>query len=511
MRRVAEGDYKQRVAHPGLSEINDLADSFNEMLERLEKRSYSLQAEMAARDRAEQRITYQAHHDALTGLPSRLLLKDRLDTALADARRTGEPLAVMFLDLDHFKQVNDSAGHSSGDELLVGVADRILSTAREGDSVARVGGDEYVVLLPRVSGPEAAVGIATRIQDSLGQPWELRGRGFRVTASIGIAMHPGDGVDAETLLRNADTALYRAKADGRDAIRVFSPEMGASIQERMHLEHDLRVAFQLDRFVLHYQPQVDTASGRIVGLEALLRWQDPDRGLVPPSEFIHVAEETGLIWDLGRWVLGTACRQVQSWRASGLVDRLPIAVNVSAHQFQDVGIVDVIRDTLDATGLPSELLELELTESTAMRDVEHSVRTLAQLKEMGIRLSIDDFGTGYSSLVYLKRFPVDTVKIDRSFIMDVGRHPDDTAIVGAIIALAESLSMNSVAEGVETAEQLRFLKERRCTAYQGFIFSPALPADELARLLARESEPDLEGVGGTPLPVRPGLAFVKNR
>ena len=222
-----------------------------------------------------------------------------------------------------------------------------------------------------------------------------------------------------------------------------------------------------------------------------------------------MAEETGLIWDLGRWVLGTACRQVQSWRASGLVDRLPIAVNVSAHQFQDVGIVDVIRDTLDATGLPSELLEFELTESTAMRDVEHSVRTLAQLKEMGIRLSIDDFGTGYSSLVYLKRFPVDTVKIDRSFIMDVGRHPDDAAIVGAIIALAESLSMNSVAEGVETDEQLSFLKERRCTAYQGFIFSPALPAGEVARLLARESEPDLEGVGGTPLPVRPGLAFVK--
>ena len=489
MRRITDGDLQQRVDPPGLGEIDDLADSFNLMAGELEERSSALQAEMEERDRAEEKIKYQAYHDSLTGLPNRMLLKDRLDVAQADSRRTGEPLAVMFLDLDRFKLVNDSMGHSSGDELLLGVSDRITGALREGDSLARVGGDEYVLLLPRVSGPERAVEAARRVMQSLRKPWDLNGRDFHVTASIGIAMYPGDGTDSETLMRNADTAMYQAKADGRDRVRRFEAAMDDHVQERVELERDLRRALSLEQFTLHYQPQVDTRSGQVVGMEALVRWQSPERGLVPPNTFIPIAEETGLIWDLGRWVLREACSQVQSWRKAGLLHDIPVAVNVSPRQFHDVGIVDEVRATLAATGLPASQLELEITESTAMRDVEHSVQTLTQLKETGVRVSIDDFGTGYSSLSYLKRFPIDTVKIDRSFVMDIAQDPDDASIVSAIIVLAESLTMNTVAEGVETEEQLAFLRERNCGSFQGFIYSPALPADELAQLLSDEAPP----------------------
>jgi diguanylate cyclase (GGDEF)-like protein len=493
MRRIADGHLEQRVRPAGLDEIDRLTDSFNAMAAELEERSTLLDAEMAERDRAEQRIRYQAYHDPLTGLPNRMLLKDRLDLAQADARRSGQALALMFLDLDRFKLVNDSMGHTFGDELLLSVADRITSVLREGDSVARVGGDEYVLLLPRVSGAEEALAAAHRVVESLRVPWEVDGREFHLTASIGIALYPGDGVDAESLMRNADTAMYQAKEEGRDRIRVFRAEMDQSVQHRVRLEQDLRRALQLEQFVLHYQPQVQSDTGRVTGMEALLRWDCPKRGLVPPDRFISLAEETGLIWELGRWVLRTACAQVQAWTASGQIESLSVSVNVSARQFHDMGIVDEVQGALAETGLCPGQLELEITESTAMRDVEHSIRTLTRLKEMGVRVSIDDFGTGYSSLSYLKRFPVDAVKIDRSFVMDISRDPDDAAIVAAIIALAGSLKMQTVAEGVETDEQLAFLQAHGCPSFQGFLFSKALPPAEFVRLLAddavRGSEP----------------------
>ena len=484
MNRAAQGDLGHRIERSGLDELDSLADSFNDMAAELDRHRRALQAEIAERTRGEERITYQAYHDALTGLPNRMLLKDRLDVALADARRNGGSLAVMFLDIDRFKLVNDSVGHASGDALLQGVSDRILAVVREGDSLARVGGDEYVLLMPRVLRRGAAIQAAERVQQNLRQPWSAGGRSFIITASIGIAMFPEDGTDAETLLRNADTAMYQAKAAGKDAIRHFSPEMDATVQERVSLEHDLEAALLMERFVLHYQPQVDTETGRVIGIEALLRWQDPRRGLVAPQEFISLAEDTGQIWELGRWVLMDACRQAQAWRRSGIIDRIPVAVNISARQFHDVRITDLVQAVLEATGLPPGQLELEITESAAMRDVEHSVRTLARFKEMGVRVSIDDFGTGYSSLAYLKRFPVDAVKIDRSFVRDIDHDADDKAIVGAIITLAKSLSIGCVAEGVETETQLAFLRERGCPAYQGFLFSRAVPATELAERLA---------------------------
>jgi diguanylate cyclase (GGDEF)-like protein len=506
MRGIADGLFDRRLDRPGLEEIDSLAGSFNVMAERLEERSAALEAEMLERDRAEERIRYQAYHDSLTGLPNRMLLKDRLEMAIADSRRHGDPLAVMFLDLDRFKLVNDSMGHSYGDELLLGVSDRITTALREGDSVARVGGDEYVLLLPRVSDARQAFLAAQRVMTGLREPWDLNGKEFRVTASIGIAMFPGDGSDSETLMRNADTAMYRAKEDGRDSIRRFESSMDDHVQARVDLERDLRRGFEQGQFVLHYQPQVEIASGRVVGLEALLRWQRPGKGLILPDSFIPVAEENGLISDLGRWVLNTACAQAQSWGEAGLTDGIPIFVNVSARQFHDIGIVDDVDAALEDSGLPAHLLELEITESTAMRDVEHSVRTLAQLREMGVRVSIDDFGTGYSSLSYLKRFPIDTVKIDRSFVRDVASDQDDAAIVAAIIALAKSLTMTTVAEGVETETQLEFLRQHDCQSFQGFIFSRALPPRELEELLAGESRS--ESVSRTsPTPaMRPVLA-----
>jgi EAL domain-containing protein (putative c-di-GMP-specific phosphodiesterase class I) len=320
-------------------------------------------------------------------------------------------------------------------------------------------------------------------------------------------LYPGDGVDSESLMRNADTAMYQAKEDGRDRIRIFRAEMDENVQERVKLEQDLRQALQLGQFVLHYQPQVQFDTGHVTGVEALLRWESPERGLVPPGRFITLAEETGLIWDIGRWVLRTACAQIQAWTASGLIDHLSVAVNVSARQFHDMGIVDEVQSALAETGLPANQLELEITESTAMRDVEHSVRTLSRLKEMGVRVSIDDFGTGYSSLSYLKRFPIDTVKIDRSFVMDLSEDPDDAAIVGAIIALARSLKMETVAEGVETDQQLAFLREHGCGSFQGFLFSRALPPAELVQLLSDGAPWESEPHGKMVPALRPQLAL----
>ena len=484
MQRVSDGDLEQRVDETGLEEIDEVAGSFNVMATALDQRNESLRAEMHERDRAEERIKYQAFHDSLTGLPNRMLLKDRLDTALAQARRSGEELAVIFIDLDRFKLVNDSVGHARGDMLLKGASDRILSLVREGDSLARVGGDEYVLLLPRVSDASAAGEVAERVLAGMREPWALDGREYRITVSLGIAMYPSDGADADTLLRNADTAMYAAKEAGRDGVRRFSAEMDASVQELVRLEQDLRHAQRRDELELHYQPQVDAHTGRVVGLEALLRWDHPDDGLLDAAEFISVAEETGLIWDIGLFVLHEACTQARAWAESGLLDDASIAVNVSAHQFHDVGIVDVVRSALADSGLSPHKLDLEITESTAMRDIEHTARLLAELKTMGVSLSIDDFGTGYSSLSYLKRLPIDSVKIDRSFVEDVASNPDDAAIVAAIIAVATSLHMDIVAEGVETEEQARFLRDLGCPTFQGYLYGRPQAASSVTESLA---------------------------
>ena len=484
MQRVSDGDLQQRVDETGLEEIDELAGTFNAMATALDQRSESLQAEMVERDRAEERIKYQAYHDPLTGLPNRMLMKERLDAALDSARHSGEAVAVVFIDLDRFKLINDSVGHARGDQLLRGASDRIQSLIRDGDSLARVGGDEYVLLLPSVSGRQAAFDVAERVLKGMREPWTLDGREYRITISLGVAMYPTDGADADTLLRKADTAMYAAKDDGRDGIRRFSEEMESGLQELVRLEQDLRHALERDELTLHYQPQVHAESGRVVGIEALLRWEHPVDGVLDASEFISVAEESGQIWDIGHFALHEACKQAQAWADAGTLDDVCMAVNVSVQQFHDVSIIDVVRSALAQSGLPAGRLDLEITESTAMRDIEHTARVLAELKAIGVNLSIDDFGTGYSSLSYLKRLPIDTVKIDRSFVEDVAINPDDAAIVAAIIAVATSLNMNTVAEGVETEDQARFLRRLGCATFQGYLYSRPVAPARLAQLLS---------------------------
>lgn len=439
-------------------------------------------------EKAEEATIYQATHDSLTGLINRTLLKDRLDVALANAARSEEKVAVVFLDLDRFKLVNDSAGHSVGDELLLHVADRVLTLVREGDSVARVGGDEFVLLMPRMTDTREILRAAQRVVDGVRETWRVAAREFTITASAGIAVYPDHGADAESLLRNADTAMYRAKDAGRDTFRLFSPNMNHEIEERVSLERNLRNAIKTGQFTLHYQPQV-RRGGQIVGVEALIRWNHPDRGLVEPDEFIYVAEEMGLIFPIGEWALETACRQLVEWRGRGVGTGVRMSVNVSARQFQDPMFVDKVKATLNEAGLAARSLELELTESAAMRDVVHSIRTLKALNRLGVRASIDDFGTGYSSLAYLRQFPIDTVKIDRSFIENIADSPDSASIVTAIITLAETLGMTTIAEGVETEEQLALLQASSCPVYQGFHFGAPLPAAEIEQVLARAELP----------------------
>ena len=444
----------------------------------------NLEREIDERKRAEETIRHQAHHDALTGLPNRVLLMDRLTQALAQARRHEQIVALMFLDLDEFKVVNDTAGHELGDELLEAVADRIKPLLREGDTFARLGGDEFALLLPAVGHMDGIAEVARRILGSLREPHLLGGREFHVPTSIGISIFPNDGEDAETLLRNADIAMYRAKDGGKDRFQLFKPAMTIDLEERVTIENDLRAAMERDEFVLHYQPQVNFNTGRVVGVEALIRWQHPDRGLVAPMEFIPVAEAIGLIRPLGEWVLRTACAQAKAWQEAGLPP-LRIAVNLAARQFQQPDLPEMVSKVLEEAGLAPQWLELEITESTAMRDAEFTTLALNRLKEMGVGVSIDDFGTGYSSLGYLKRFPVNEVKIDHSFVDDIISDPDDSAIVATIIGLARILNLRVVAEGVETAEQRTFLEEMECNDMQGFLFSKPVPAEEFEKILER--------------------------
>jgi diguanylate cyclase (GGDEF)-like protein/PAS domain S-box-containing protein len=432
------------------------------------------------RKRVQEQMEYQAYHDALTGLPNRLLFRDRITVALAHAKRHSRVAAVMFLDLDQFKLVNDTLGHTVGDRLLQVIGNRLVGCVRAEDTVARMGGDEFTILLADLSDRRGAATVAQKVLEATRQPIVIDEHELYVTTSIGIAIFPDDGDDAESVLKNADRAMYRAKEVGRDNYQYATPARFDAADGRLALERKLRHALERDEFVLHYQPMVEIATGRVVGAEALVRWQDPELGLIPPEEFIPIAEETQLIVPLGAWVLRTAITQMKAWHDAGHA-WLRVAVNLSPRQFQDRELVTIVERVLADTGFPAQFLDVEITESTAMQNAELSLSILNRLKEMGIRISIDDFGTGYSSLSYLKRFPIDTVKIDQDFVRDLTT--DDAAIISAVISMARALNLRVIAEGVETEEQLAFLRREQCAEMQGFLYSQPLPAAEFEKAL----------------------------
>jgi diguanylate cyclase (GGDEF)-like protein/PAS domain S-box-containing protein len=427
-------------------------------------------------------MTYSAQHDVVTNLPNRLLLNDRITQAISLAHRQHRPIAVIFLDLDRFKYINDSLGHASGDKLLQSVSTRLLASVRASDTVSRQGGDEFVILLSEITHPEDAATSARKILLSLGAPSSIGGHDLHINGSIGISVYPEDGADAETLIKNADTAMYHAKESGRNNFQFFKADMNRKAVERQSLEGSLHRALEREEFLLHYQPKVNLNTGEITGVEALVRWQQPERGLVPPAQFVPIAEDCGLILQIGRWVLREACRQARDWQDAGLPP-LPIAVNVSAVEFRDKGFVQGVRTILAETGLEARYLELELTEGVLMDDAESTASVLQELKTMGAHLAVDDFGTGYSSLSYLRQFPIDVLKIDRSFVNQITSDPDDSTIVSAIINMGKSLKHHVVAEGIETQLQRAYLQTQQCAEGQGYLFSRPLAAAQFAQLL----------------------------
>ncbi len=437
-----------------------------------------LQAEVFERLQAEQRIWHVAHHDGLTGLPNRTLLHDRLEQALTQAERQGQRAAVIFLDLDRFKTINDTLGHAIGDELLKHVAARLSAVIRAVDTVSRLGGDEFVVVMTGIAGPHDAAVVAQKIIDSLAPAVQIEGHTLRATPSLGIALFPEDGVQALQLMKNADTAMYHAKARGRNTYEFFTEQLNLAATQAFSIEQRLRHAVEAGHLMLYYQPLVDLQTGRIDSFEALLRWNDPERGVVAPADFIPLAEETGLIIGIGEWVIGEALRQNRRWQEAGL-PLIPISVNLSPRQFRQRDLAERIQAILVETGQPARLLELEITESTLLHDIDAALLTLRALDAMGVRLAIDDFGTGYSSLNHLKRLPVHKLKIDQSFVRDLGTNGDDEAIVNAIISLGHAMDMSVLAEGVETGDQLTALGKLGCRQYQGYLFSRPLPADEV--------------------------------
>ena len=431
---------------------------------------------------AEERAQFLAYYDALTGLPNRLLLQDRLSNAIASARRRQDKVALLFLDLDRFKDINDSLGHSVGDLLLQEVAKRLKTWGREQDTVARLGGDEFLITLTHIKDvPNVAV-ACERLMDSMTGGFVVQGHSLNISCSIGISMFPEHGADCETLIKDADAAMYAAKDSGRNNFRFFTEHMNTDAAERLTLENSLRMALAKDEFFLVYQPQMDIASGGIIGLEALLRWQHPELGLVPPDKFIRIAENSGLIVRIGEWVMRTACGQARKWQDEG-VPAVSIAVNVSAVQFRQAGFCEFIREVLHETDLSPQYLELELTESLLLANADVTFSVLKELKSMGVSLAIDDFGTGYSSFNYLRQFRVTKLKIDRSFIQDIAVNPDDAAITSAIISMAKSLNLRVIAEGVENEAQMSFLREHQCDEIQGYYFSKPLPVDKVADTL----------------------------
>ncbi|SDG35936.1 MULTISPECIES: EAL domain-containing protein [unclassified Duganella] len=450
--------------------------------------------EITERKEAEQRIQHIAHHDVLTGLPNRVLLQDRLAQAVAFANRSGRPLWVMLIDLDRFKFVNDSMGHKAGDLLLKTVAQRLQDSVRDSDTVARLSGDEFVAILTESPQQALSAEVAQRIMRAVTQPVMLEGKEFFVTCSIGVAVYGADGTSAQRLIEHADIAMYRAKKLGRNNTQFYEPAMNEEARERLRIESALRNAVERQEFVLHYQPQVDLQSGRVVGVEALLRWQHPELGMVAPARFIALAEETGLIVEIGAWVLRTACAQARAWQDAGM-GALRVAVNLSPRQFSEPQLLASIDEVLRQTGLPPSCLDIEVTEGLFMHDVTQAVELLHKLKALGLALSIDDFGTGYSSFSYLRHFPIDVLKIDRSFISDIS-DGDEAAIVVSIIALAHNLKLRVIAEGVETETQLDYLRRHGCDEIQGYYFSPPLPAAAFEQLLQQ----------GQTLPSVPALA-----
>ena len=435
--------------------------------------------DISARKASEARADQMARLDPLTRLPNRLLLRERLAEALARLDRNGEACALLLIDLDRFKPVNDTLGHPIGDALLEKVADRLRSTVRATDTVARIGGDEFVILQAGVRDAADTQALARRLVDLIGRTYMVDGHLLTIGASVGVAFAPADGESADKLLKNADLALYRAKLDGRGTYRFFEPEMDARMQTRRRLELDLRQALARREFQLHYQPQLQLDGDKLIGCEALIRWKHPERGMVPPLDFIPLAEEIGLIVPIGEWVIRQACREAVTWPA-----RMSVAVNVSPAQFKSDRLVETIISALASSGLSPKRLEVEITEGVLLQESEKTLQTLHRLRELGVRISMDDFGTGYSSLSYLRSFPFDKIKIDRSFVKDLSNSPDGHAIIRAIAGLGKSLGMTTVAEGVETMEQMQRIRDEGCTDVQGYLVSRPIPADDLQSFFA---------------------------
>ena len=443
--------------------------------------------DITERKHAEKRLVQLANYDSLTGLPNRTLFRDRLMHAVAQAHRKETLVALLFLDLDRFKLINDSLGHHAGDELLKIVSERLLANARETDTVARLGGDEFTVILEGLTSTDDATKVARKILEVMGKPFHLDGHEVFVTTSVGIALFPVDGEDIDELLKNADTAMYRAKEQGRNNYQFYTADMNAKAVEHLIMESSLRHALDRDEFVLHYQPQVDLHSREITGVEALIRWNHPELGLLYPNQFMSLAEETGLIISIGEWVLKSACMQAAQWQKNNLPS-MRLAVNLSALQFRMTNLVETVSAALDDSGLDAKYLELEITESFLMDDVNSAISKLCDLACLGVHIAIDDFGTGYSSLSYLKQLPLNTLKIDQSFVRDISSDPDDEAIVEAIIALGQTMHLRVMAEGVESEEQLNFLKSRGCDQAQGFLISHPVTASEIPQWCIETSD-----------------------
>ncbi|HEY1736367.1 MAG TPA: EAL domain-containing protein, partial [Methylovirgula sp.] len=437
--------------------------------------------DITERKRAEARVAYMAHHDALTSLPNRILLRLRMNDMLTRMQRNGSAAAALCIDLDNFKAVNDTLGHPFGDLLLQAVAERLRSLLREHDTVARLGGDEFAILQSDVTQPEQVSALAQRLLKVIGEPFDLEGHQITVGASIGIALAPGDASDPDRLLKNADMALYRAKADGKGTFRFFEAEMDARVQKRLRLEMDLRAALHTNALKVYYQPIVDLSSGSVTGFEALIRWPHAERGMIPPAEFIPVAEEMGFIAQIGAFVLDRACTDAARWP-----DHIKIAINLSALQFRHGNLLAIVMAALRNSGLPAHRLELEITESVLLEKSDNMLETLKALRALGVRISMDDFGTGYSSLSYLRSFPFDKIKIDRSFVRDLSVNADSQAIVRAIVGLGKSLGMTITAEGIEEEAHVARLRAEGCNEGQGFLFSQARPANEVEEMLRRE-------------------------
>ena len=478
MREVSiSKNYALRATRESADETGLLVDGFNEMLAEIEDRNETLRQRGL-------HLQQLAHYDSLTSLPNRMLFYDRLGQTIRQANRTKQAIAVFFIDLDHFKDINDSLGHRVGDLMLQQVAQRLTTTVRACDTVARLGGDEFTICIQNAS-TESSELVAQHLLAQFASPFDLEGKEVYISASIGITHYPFDGITVDELLVNADVAMYVAKSRGKNCYQSFALEMNQLADGRLEMQHDLRHALERDELSRYYQPKIDLASGAIIGMEALVRWHHPQQGLILPGKFIPLAEETGLIVPLGEWVIRTACSQAMAWQQAGYAP-LRVAVNMSSCQFKRPGIFNTVAAILVETGLSPEYLEIELTESVLLQGSESSIETLNQFRRLGITISIDDFGTGYSSLSYLNSLPIDSLKIDKSFIWNLASSSGDAAIITAIIAMASSLGLNVIAEGVETQDQLTFLKEKGCLEAQGYFFSHPLPAAEIVKQFVKK-------------------------